>query len=134
MSKIVLSSGKRKTAVARATIKPGTGKIRINGLALEAYPNRWFRIRIQEPLIIAGEDIVNSVDIRVRVHGGGVSGQAEAIRMAIARGLVEYTQDSALRAKFFEYERTMISGDPRQTWPKRFGGRKARARKQKSYR
>ena len=134
MTKVVVASGKRKTAVARATIKPGKGTIRINGLSLDAYPDRWFKLRIREPLIIAGDEIANSVDIRVRVFGGGVNGQAEAIRMAIARGLVEYTQDSGLRHKFLEYERTMITGDPRQVWPKRFGGRKARARKQKSYR
>ena len=134
MSDIVQSSGKRKRAVARATIKKGAGRIRINSVPLEIYPNESARMKILEPLMIAGEEIHTSVDIKISVNGGGTMGQADAIRMAIARGLVEFTDDPALREKYTQYDRAMLSGDTRRVEPKHFGGRKARARFQKSYR
>ena len=134
MSDIVQSSGKRKRAIARATIKKGAGRIRINSVPLEIYPNESARMKIMEPLMLAGEEIHNSVDIKISVNGGGTMGQADAIRMAIARGLVEFTEDPALREKFTQYDRTMLSGDTRRVESKHFGGKKARARYQKSYR
>jgi len=132
--KVVVASGKRKTAIARATIRPGTGRIRINKILLEHLMPPLAREIIEEPLYLATDEIVNKVDINVNVRGGGVISQAEAARMAIAKGLVEFTKSMELRNRFIEYDRTMIASDPRRKEPKKFGGPGARARKQKSYR
>lgn len=134
MGKVIVSSGKRKTAIARATIKEGKGRIRINGVPLEVLPNELKRIKISEIFIIAGEEVRESIDIRVNVRGGGFMGQAEAIRTAIARGLIEYFDDLTMKEKFTVYDKTIVSGDPRRTEPKHFGGRSSRSRFQKSYR
>jgi len=134
MAKILLLSGKRKTAIARAVIREGKGRIRINKIPLEIYQPELARWKIMEPILLAGDATISKIDIDVKVEGGGIMGQAEAARMAIARALLEWTGDSALRKKFIEYDRTMIVGDPRRTEPKKFGGRSARARRQKSYR
>ena len=131
--KVAHTSGKRKTAIARGTVKEGTGRVRINKQPLELYSPELARLKLQEPLDIAG-DIVNDVDITVRVRGGGVMGQAEAARMVIAKGLVQYTNDMDLKEKYNHYDRTMLVGDPRRSEPKKYGGPGARARKQKSYR
>jgi len=131
--RIVLSSGKRKTAIARAVIKPGKGRVWINGIPLEIYPNELFREKVMEPLLLAG-DLRNQVDIRVRVSGGGVMGQAGAVRTAIARGLVEYFQSEELKRIYIDYDRTLIAGDPRRTEPEKPMRYSARRRWQKSYR
>lgn len=133
MSKVVHTSGKRKTAIARGTVKEGTGRVKVNRKPVELYEPELARLKLFEPLELAG-DIVNSVDINVRVVGGGVMGQAEAARMVIAKGLVEYTGDMKLKDKYVQYDRTMLVGDPRRSESKKFGGPGARARKQKSYR
>ncbi len=133
MSKTVHTSGKRKTAIARGTVKEGTGRVRINSKPVELYNPELARLKIFEPLELAG-DLADSVDINVRVVGGGVMGQAEAARMVIAKGLVEYSGDMNLKDKYVQYDRTMLVGDPRRTESKKFGGPGARARKQKSYR
>ena len=134
MAKVIVSSGKRKTAIARATIKQGKGRIRVNGVPLEVLPNELSRIKISEVFIIVGEEVRESIDIRVNVRGGGYMGQAEAIRTAIARGLIEYFDDMTMKEKFTVYDKTIVSGDPRRTEPKHFGGRSSRSRFQKSYR
>lgn len=134
MAKVIVSSGKRKTAIARATIKEGKGRIRINGVPLEIIPNELSREKITEVFILAGEDFRNSVDIKIKVNGGGFMGQAEAVRTAIARGLIEYFEDLGLKEKFVLYDKTIVSGDPRRTESKHFGGKSARSRFQKSYR
>ncbi|MCD6242898.1 30S ribosomal protein S9 [Candidatus Bathyarchaeota archaeon] len=133
MPKIILTSGKRKTAIARATIKPGRGRIRINKIPLEIWEPKIARDKIMEPLMLAG-DAWKQVDIDVKVQGGGFMGQAEAVRMAIARGLLKWTKSSHLRTLFLTYDRTMLAGDPRKKEMKKFGGPGARARDQKSYR
>jgi small subunit ribosomal protein S9 len=90
-------------------------------------------MKIMEPIILAG-DLVNKVDINVRVRGGGVMGQAEATRMAIGRGLLEYSGDIKLKEILHDYDKTIIKGDHRRKEPKKYGGIGARAKKQKSYR
>ena len=132
--RIVLSVGKRKTSIARAVIKPGKGRVWINGVPIELWPIEMARLKMMEPLLLAGKDVVGSVDIRVRVRGGGYMSQADAVRMAIARGLVAYTGSEELRRIFEEYDRHMLSGDPRQTEPEKPMRRSARRRWQKSYR
>ncbi len=131
--KIALETGKRKTAVARAIVKPGKGRIYINDLLLDYMSPEVARMKIEEPLIIAG-DRSKQVDIRVNIEGGGVMGQAEAARIAIARALSGWTKSSELRKTFMAYDRVMIAGDQRVAEPKKFGGPSARRRKQKSYR
>jgi len=132
--KIIVVSGKRKTAVARATIRSGRGRIRINNVPLEIYEPRIARLKIMEPLLQVDEDILKQIDINTRVSGGGFMGQAEATRMAIARGILRWTKSKHLQSRFTKYDRTMLAGDPRQKEPKKFGGPGARARRQKSYR
>ncbi len=132
--KIVVASGKRKTAIARAVIKPGKGRVWINGVPLELYPIEMARWKMMEPLLLAGKEIWSKVDIKVNVRGGGVMAQADAVRMAIARGLVAYTGSEELREILEEYDRSMIAGDPRQTEPEKPMRRSARRRWQKSYR
>ncbi|NPD89418.1 MAG: 30S ribosomal protein S9 [Asgard group archaeon] len=134
MGKVIVSSGKRKTAIARATLKKGKGRIRINGVPLEILSNELSRVKINEVFILAGADRREALDIKVKVKGGGFMGQAEAIRTAIARGLIEYFEDTSLKEKFVVYDKTIVSGDPRRTEPKHFGGRSSRSRFQKSYR
>ena len=131
--RVLVVSGKRKTAIARAVIREGKGRIRINNIPLEIYQPEIAREKIREPLLLAG-DIWKKLDIKVKVKGGGFMGQAEACRMAIARGLVQWTKSSHLRTIFLKYDRTMLAGDPRRKEPKKFGGPGARARFQKSYR
>ncbi|MCE7742040.1 MAG: 30S ribosomal protein S9 [Candidatus Heimdallarchaeota archaeon] len=134
MGKVIVSSGKRKTAIARATLKEGKGRIRVNGVPLEVLPNELSRIKISEIFVIAGEDKRESIDVKINVRGGGYMGQAEAIRTAIARGLIEYFDDLGMKEKFVLYDKTIVSGDPRRTEPKHFGGKSSRSRFQKSYR
>ncbi len=132
--KVLVVSGKRKTATARAVVKPGIGKIRINRTPIEILEPEIAREKIIEPLLQAGDDVWKQVDIDVKVSGGGYMGQAEAARMAVANALLKWTKSTHLRTIFIEYDRTMIVGDARRKEPKKFGGPGARARDQKSYR
>ena len=132
--KVVVVSGKRRTATARAVVKPGLGRIRINRTPLEILEPEIAREKIREPLIQAGEETWKELDIEVKTIGGGYMGQAEAARTAIANGLLKWTKSQHLRTVFAEYDRTMIAGDARKKEPKKFGGPGARARVQKSYR
>lgn len=131
--KFVNSSGKRKTAIARATIRSGKGRIRVNKKPIEIMEPELIRLKMSEPLEFAGE-VINKVDIDVNVRGGGIFGQADAVRTAIARGLVDWTSDSTLRDAMAQYDRTLLVNDTRYKLPKKFGGKGARKRKQKSYR
>lgn len=131
--KILVTSGKRKTAIARATIKPGKGRIRINKIPVEIFRPEMARMMIMEPLIMA-KDLANKVDINVEVNGGGVMGQAEAARTAIARALVEWSGDEELKRVYIEYDRSLLVNDVRRKEPKKQGGRGARKRRQTSYR
>ncbi len=132
--KVLVVSGKRKTAVARAVVRTGEGRIRINHVPLEIFEPKIARDKIAEPLEQAGSEIWEQVDMDVKVSGGGYMGQAEAARTAVANALVKWTKDPNLRKVFIEYDRTMVVGDSRKKEPKKFGGPGARARDQKSYR
>jgi small subunit ribosomal protein S9 len=128
------TSGKKKTAIARATVRDGDGRVRINGRPIELVAPETSRLKMQEPFRIAGEELRDGVDISVTVDGGGISGQADAVRTAIARGLVEFTGDMELRDAFMTFDRTLLVNDVRQRESKKWGGPGARARYQKSYR
>lgn len=129
---IIHQSGKRRSAIARATLKPGKGTITINNKLLSVYEPKMSRMRIQEPIILAGE-VGKKVDISVKSMGGGVTGQADAIRLAIAKSLAEH--DASLRQTFLDYDRQLIVADVRLKEPRKPNSHgKARAKRQKSYR
>jgi small subunit ribosomal protein S9 len=132
--KVLVVSGKRKTAVARAVVKQGVGKIRINKMPVEIVEPAIAREKIMEPLLQAGEATWKQLDMDVKTSGGGYMGQAEAARMAIANALLKWTKSGHLRTVFTEYDRTMVAGDARSKESKKFGGPGARAKEQKSYR
>ncbi|MHC1630800.1 MAG: 30S ribosomal protein S9 [Methanotrichaceae archaeon] len=131
--RVVNSSGKKKTAVARATLREGNGRVRINKTPLEIMEPRLARLKIMEPLIMA-QDQISGLDIDVNIRGGGFIGQSVAARTAIARGIVEWTGDTALKEAYMEYDRTLLVNDHRQKERKKAGGPGARAKYQKSYR
>src|SRR3989344_5398556 len=93
--KPIVSVGKRKKAIARAAIREGKGIVRINSVPLELIEPRYKQMRIKEAIILAGEAAKN-VDISVTVEGGGMWGQADATRTAIANALVDYHKDQNL--------------------------------------
>ena len=130
---VVLATGKRKSAVARATIRRGNGLVRFNDRPLEIVEPELIRQKVLEPLLMVG-DRAKGLDITVQARGGGIVGQASAARTAVARGLVAWMKDAELRDTFKHYDRSLIVNDPRRKLPKRPGGRGARARRQKSYR
>jgi small subunit ribosomal protein S9 len=131
--KVALAVGRRKAAIARATVRDGSGRVYINGRLLDTYEPELARLRISEPLALAPE-LAKKVDIEVDVEGGGFMGQADAARTAIARGLIEWSGDAKLRELFKQYDWAMVKSDVRFKEPKKPGGPGARARFQKSYR
>ena len=132
--KVLVLSGKRKTAIARATVRLGKGRIRVNNIPVEIFEPKLARDKIMGPLLLIDDEVWKQLDINVKVSGGGFMGQAEAARMAIAKCLLKWTKSARLRTTLRDYDRTMIAGDPRRKEPKKFGGPGARARDQKSYR
>lgn len=133
--KIVQSSGKRKAAIARAVLRhPSKGQIKINNVPLNLYEPEIARLRIQEVLEIANHPKLEKCDIIVRVKGGGIMGQTDAVRMAIAKSINKFIGTKTIERVFRDYDDSLLSGDSRRTEPKKFGGTKARARRQKSFR
>ncbi len=132
--KKINTSGKRKRAIARATACEGTGIIRINNILLDNYPQKMYRLKLREPLLLAGS-YAQKINVDVTVDGGGINGQAEAARLAIAKALVELNKGSDLKERFLEYDRNFLVADVRRkepAKPNRHG--QARAKVQKSYR
>jgi len=132
-NKIVISNGKRKQAVARANIRKGKGKVRINGIPLSEYLPLMFRQKIEEPILIAG-DLSDSIDIDVNIKGGGQSGQTEAARLAIAKGLVAFSGSDELKQAYLGYDRHLLVADVRRNEPHKPNKSSPRAKRQKSYR
>lgn len=133
VKKVVNTSGKRKTAVARASIQKGTGQVRINKIPVEIYEPEIARWKLLEPLRIAGE-YIDKINIDVSVKGGGFMSQASAARTAIAKGLVEFTGDPNLKIAFLDHDRSLLVSDSRRKESKKPLGRGARKKRQKSYR
>ncbi len=131
--KSVHVSGKRKRAIARATVTKGNGRVRINSLALDAYGTKIAKLMIREPLLLSG-DYAKKHNIDIKVRGGGWHSQAEAIRLVIAKGLVEMTNSKKLRQTYLDYDRHLLVSDVRRTEPCKPNTSKARAKRQKSYR
>jgi small subunit ribosomal protein S9 len=125
-------SGKRKTAIARATLTPGRGIVRVNDKLITQITPVISQLKCREPLLLAG-DTVNAIDIDVTVNGGGPNAQAEAVRLAIGRALATY--DKKLENTFLDYDRTLLVADVRRREsrkPNTHG--KARSKRQTSYR
>ncbi len=120
--------------MARATVRAGKGRIRVNNIPVEIFEPKLARDKIMEPLLLIEDEVWKQLDINIKVSGGGFMGQAEAVRIAIAKSLLKWTKSTRLRTALRDYDRTMIAGDPRRKEPKKFGGPSARARGQKSYR
>ncbi len=132
--KVVIASARRKTARAKVVVKEGKGRVFVNGVPLEVLEPELVRLKIYEPVYLAGSEVTSKVDIYAEAYGGGIMGQASAIRTAIARALVEWTGSEALKELYRKYDRHLLVEDPRQAEPKKPGGRSARAKRQKSYR
>lgn len=137
----VYSFGKKKTAVAVARVFPGTGIIRVGGKPISICNQTVLRSKMLDPLRVIGKEYYNTVDVKVTARGGGQVSQIYAIRQAIARGVVAYYQKfvdevnkTAIKESLLHYDRSLLISDPRRCEAKKFGGRGARARKQKSYR
>ncbi|MFH0922945.1 MAG: 30S ribosomal protein S9 [Candidatus Micrarchaeota archaeon] len=130
--KQLVARGKRKRAIARAIVKAGTGNVRVNGLFVTSISSPIVREVITEPLSFL--EGASKFDISVNVRGGGMMGQAQAARAAIAKAIVAFTGDDALRKKMLEFDRSLLVDDARRVEPKKFKGPKARARFTKSYR
>jgi small subunit ribosomal protein S9 len=131
--KVIHCSGKRKSAVARATLfESGSGKIRVNNQLLEAYNPPLARMKIFEASVLAG-DVMNNVDVDINVNGGGVIAQAEAARLAMSKALAKHSKK--LEKVFLAYDRNFLVADVRRNESCKPNCRgKARAKKQKSYR
>ncbi len=109
---VITAVGKRKSAAARATLTEGKGIVRINRKLLSLYQPEIARLKIEEPLIISAP-LSQKVDIDVEAAGGGVFGQADAARQAIARALVAYSKDKGLKQKLIAYDRNLLIYDTR---------------------
>lgn len=132
--KVITTSGKRKMAVARATVRKGEGRVRVNNVPLDIWSPELARLKMQEPVLLVGQEHAEKVDIDVDVRGGGVMGQADAVRTAIARGLVAFVEDRQLKQRLLALDRSLLVNDTRRKEPKHPMGRGARKKWQKSYR
>lgn len=127
---MINKSGRRKTSVARIYLKKGSGNININNRDLKRYfPSELLQYKVVQPFYITNLDVA-SYDIKVNVNGGGVNGQAEAIRLAISKALLDINEEykGGLR------EHGLLTRDPRMVERKKFGRKKARKRFQFSKR
>ena len=131
MKKIIHASGKRKTAIARATLREGKGHVRVNGKLLECFTPEFAKQKIQEPFMLSGD--LKNIDMHIRVVGGGVTSQADAARLAAARALVK--KSPSLKNIFLDYDRTLLIADVRRKEAAKPNSQgQARAKRQKSYR
>ncbi|MFA5764440.1 MAG: 30S ribosomal protein S9 [archaeon] len=132
--KKIIASGKRKTAIARAEIKEGTGKITLNKVNYENL-QKFDVLRIKEPLLIA-EKVLGKInfDVIISIKGGGEKGQIDAARLALARAIIKFTESTELENEFFDYDRSLLVADVRRKEACKPGDSKARAKRQTSYR
>ncbi len=135
-AKIVVTSARRKMARARARLVPGSGRLLVNGKDVSTMQNKYLQSIVLEPINLSDitKQIASNSDIIVNVKGGGVSGQFQAARGAIAKAIVEASKDEVVKKLYLNYDRSLLIDDTRQVEPKKFKGPKARARFQKSYR
>ena len=132
--KKIIASGKRKTAIARAEIKEGSGKITLNKKSYE-HLHEFDVLSIKEILMLT-EQVLGKVnfDATISIRGGGEKGQIEAARLALARAIVKFANSSELEAKFLEYDRNLLVADVRRKEAYKPGDSKARSKRQSSKR
>ncbi len=124
-----LGTGRRKTAVARVFLRPGSGKITVNGRTVENYfPSEAGRVPVRQAL--EATENTDKFDVLVLAHGGGIAGQAEAIRMGLSRALIEFNAELRPRLKNLGY----LTRDARSRERKKYGQKGARKRFQFSKR
>jgi small subunit ribosomal protein S16e len=133
--------GRKKNAVAVATVRSGKGVLRVNGSPIELLEPQSLRVKVLEPVLLLGLKRFQNLDIRIRVRGGGYVAQIYAIRQALSKGVVAYyqkyvneTEKREIKELLLQYDRSLLVADPRRCEPKKYGGPGARARYQKSYR
>ena len=130
----IVTSGKRKTAIARAILTEGSGKVSLNN---KNYKNLQIfdRLKIEEPLRIAKELLGESkFDVNIKIKGGGEKSQVESARLALARAIIQFTKSKELKEAYLKYDRNLLVADVRQKEPRKPGDSKARAKRQTSYR
>ena len=139
--KQVRTFGRKKNATAVAICQEGHGLVRVNGNPLHLIEPQSMKLKVFEPFFIVGSNKFKDLTIRVRVTGGGAPAQVLAVRQAIAKALIAYYQKykdeqskMELKDMFLQYDKTLMVSDSRRCEPKKFGGKGARARFQKSYR
>jgi small subunit ribosomal protein S9 len=134
MEDIITIAGKRKTAVSKAKIKPGTGIVTLNGLNINHLP-LFHKLALHEPIRIY-ESVLGQLkyDISIKTSGGGKEAQVEASRLTIANALIKVTGSEVLKKAFVSYDRNMVVEDSRRKEARKPGDSKARAKRQKSYR
>jgi small subunit ribosomal protein S9 len=124
-----LGTGRRKRSVARVFMRPGTGQIQVNGRPFENYfPTETARAMVRQPL--AAAEAVDKFDLVILTDGGGVAGQAGAVRLGVARALVEFNAELRSRLKKIG----LLTRDPRKHERKKYGQKGARKRFQFSKR
>lgn len=130
----IVTSGKRKRAVARAVLMEGNGKITINGknyLLLHTFD----RLKIEEPVRIAENFLgKKNFDVAITVRGGGEKGQIDASRLALTRAILEFSKSKELEKQFSDYDWSLLVADVRRKESNKPGDSKARAKRQKSFR
>lgn len=125
MEKVAYGTGRRKSSVARVTLLEGTGVFTFNGKSFENYfPTKSMRTRVSHPLVLT--KLENKFDIQVNVRGSGLSAQSEAVRLGIARALIEY--DISLRNDL--KKAGLLTRDARKVERKKYGLKKARRAEQ----
>ncbi len=130
--KNIITSGRRKQSIAKATLKEGKGIVKVNNINVKVFTPEFSRLKMMEPLVLAG-DTSSKVDINVTVRGGGAVTQADAVRLAIGRALVQYSPK--LKEVYLNYDRQLLVADIRvkeSAKPNHHG--QARAKTQTSYR
>ena len=134
MESKIITSGKRKSAIARAVITEGNGEIKVNHKDYRNFPF-FERLRLEEPVKIAKE-VLGKTDFNVviEVHGGGMKGQIEAARLALARAIAEFSKSKELIETFENYDRNLLIADVRRKETRKPGDSKARAMRQASKR
>lgn len=128
--RMVFTTGKRKTAVARARVKAGDGRIVVNDVPLELWGTEYLRLKVRESLLLAG-DLSKRVDVKINAKGGGMASQAEAIAQAMAKGLVEFFKDEELKKRYLDHDRNLLVYDERVTEPHKPSRSKKGARRHK---
>lgn len=133
--------GRKKNSTAVAVCSAGKGNIRINGKSLNVIEPISMRMKVWEPVMLLGQARFQNLNMRIRVRGGGTTSQIMAVRQSIAKAVIAYAQkyeDESMKRELKElllqYDKSLLVADPRRCEPKKFGGKGARARFQKSYR